>query len=203
MCQYNEDCPSYKFCDRLNRKCIDPCLKTDCGLNASCYPENHQAQCKCLLGFQGKPYVGCTPVTTDPCVPNPCGLDAMCENDNGNPICFCPKGLTGNPFEQCSKIFKYNSFFLKTINRFKISCANKYKKWLCKEKFKFLMENLKISYSSTRGWSMPRKSVWCQFRLPRDIRASEMLLFTRIRRKSSWFSLHAPQQSLRTVSLWT
>lgn len=110
ICQYNEDCPSSKYCDRLNRKCIDPCLENDCGVNANCYPENHQAQCKCLPGFQGNPEVGCTLTTTNPCVPNPCGLDAMCENDNGNPICFCPKGLTGNPFEQCSKFLKYIFF---------------------------------------------------------------------------------------------
>ena len=105
ICQYNEDCPPTKYCDRLNRKCIDPCLESDCGTNANCYPENHQAQCKCLPGFQGNPHIECTLTSTNPCVPNPCGLDAMCENDNGNPICFCPKGLTGNPFEQCSKYF--------------------------------------------------------------------------------------------------
>lgn len=103
ICQYNEDCPPNKYCDRLNRQCINPCVEFDCGENTKCVSSNHQAQCTCLPGYQGNPHIGCQEISiSDPCVPNPCGLNALCENDNGNPVCFCPKGLTGSPFEQCS-----------------------------------------------------------------------------------------------------
>ncbi|XP_029680457.1 neurogenic locus notch homolog protein 3-like, partial [Formica exsecta] len=102
ICQYNEDCPPNKYCDRLNRQCINPCVEFDCGENTKCVSSNHQAQCTCLPGYQGNPHIGCQEISiSDPCVPNPCGLNALCENDNGNPVCFCPKGLTGSPFEQC------------------------------------------------------------------------------------------------------
>lgn len=103
ICQYNEDCPPNKYCDRLNRQCINPCVEFDCGENTKCISSNHEAQCTCLPGYQGNPHIGCQEIPiSDPCVPSPCGLNALCENDNGNPVCFCPKGLTGNPFEQCS-----------------------------------------------------------------------------------------------------
>lgn len=120
ICHYNEDCPPNKYCDRLNRQCINPCLELSCGENAKCYTDNHKAQCKCLSGYDGRPDIGCKKISTNPCIPNPCGLDAMCENDNGNPICFCPKGLTGNPFEECSMysiwhLFITESFIYNTI----------------------------------------------------------------------------------------
>lgn len=104
VCQYNEDCPLDKLCDRLNRRCINPCNEDSCGDNAECYAENHGARCKCPLGYQGNPQVACDGSSIEnPCEPNPCGIDAMCEIDNGDPICFCPKGMTGNPFEHCSE----------------------------------------------------------------------------------------------------
>ncbi|CAB0029718.1 unnamed protein product, partial [Trichogramma brassicae] len=101
VCQYNEDCPPNKLCDRLNRRCINVCSYDTCGDNAECYVENHQARCKCLVGFDGNPEISCREILHDPCALSPCGLNALCEIDNGNPICYCPKGLTGNPFDQC------------------------------------------------------------------------------------------------------
>lgn len=102
VCQYNDDCPPNKLCDRLNRRCINPCLHDSCGDNAECYAEDHTARCRCPPGTEGNPQVACQAITgRNPCVPNPCGLDALCEVDNGDPICFCPKGMTGNPFEHC------------------------------------------------------------------------------------------------------
>lgn len=105
VCQYNEDCPPHTYCDRLNRRCINPCSDDICGDNAECYTEEHEPKCRCPPGFEGNPQIGCNGTTNDPCLPNPCGVNAACENDNGNPICFCPKGLTGNPFEQCSEYY--------------------------------------------------------------------------------------------------
>lgn len=101
VCQYNEDCPPNKLCDRLNRRCINPCFEDSCGSNAECFTEDHTAKCRCLPGYEGNPQVACEGSGPNPCVPNPCGLEAMCEVDNGDPICFCPKGMTGNPFEHC------------------------------------------------------------------------------------------------------
>ena len=60
VCQYNEDCPPNKFCDRLNRICRSPCMQDSCGPNAACYSENRLAVCKCFDGFTGNPYLGCT-----------------------------------------------------------------------------------------------------------------------------------------------
>jgi len=59
VCQYNEDCPPEKLCDRLNRLCINPCNEDSCGENAECVPDNHQIECKCLPGYFGNPYVEC------------------------------------------------------------------------------------------------------------------------------------------------
>lgn len=59
VCQYNEDCPPDKACDRLNRLCINPCSEDSCGENAECWPDNHQVQCRCLPGSYGNPYIEC------------------------------------------------------------------------------------------------------------------------------------------------
>lgn len=50
VCQYNEDCPPNKLCDRLNRRCMNPCFEDSCGENAECIPKNHGATCVCLPG---------------------------------------------------------------------------------------------------------------------------------------------------------
>lgn len=59
VCQYNEDCPPDKTCDRLNRICINPCTEDACGHNAVCQAINHQIECHCLEGYIGNPYVEC------------------------------------------------------------------------------------------------------------------------------------------------
>lgn len=59
ICQYNEDCPPDKLCDRLNRVCINPCFEDSCGDNAQCMPENHAVKCICLPGYSGNPYTQC------------------------------------------------------------------------------------------------------------------------------------------------
>lgn len=60
ICQYNEDCPPDKLCDRLNRICINPCFEDSCGENAECVPKNHKIDCRCPPGFNGNPYLSCT-----------------------------------------------------------------------------------------------------------------------------------------------
>lgn len=60
VCQYNEDCPPDKLCDRLNRLCINPCFEDSCGDNAQCIPKNHEIDCQCLPGYIGNPFVLCS-----------------------------------------------------------------------------------------------------------------------------------------------
>lgn len=60
VCQYNEDCPPDKLCDRLNRICLNPCSLESCGENAVCYPNNHKAECHCLSGSVGNAYLSCS-----------------------------------------------------------------------------------------------------------------------------------------------
>lgn len=59
VCQYNEDCPPHKLCDRLNRRCINPCLADSCGENADCIPKDHESDCQCKPGYIGNPYIIC------------------------------------------------------------------------------------------------------------------------------------------------
>lgn len=59
VCQYNEDCPPNKLCDRLNRICISPCFEDSCGENAECIGQNHGPDCRCLPGYFGNPYTIC------------------------------------------------------------------------------------------------------------------------------------------------
>lgn len=59
VCQYNEDCPPDKLCDRLNRICINPCFEDSCGENADCVPSKHSFECHCHSGYVGNPYTFC------------------------------------------------------------------------------------------------------------------------------------------------
>lgn len=63
ICQYNEDCPPFQLCDRLNRRCMSPCIEDSCGIDAECFPANHAATCKCRNGFSGNPYIQCSQST--------------------------------------------------------------------------------------------------------------------------------------------
>lgn len=117
VCQYNEDCPPNKLCDRLNRICINPCFDDSCGENAECLPKDHGIECRCFEGYHGNPYticdqiIGCRSNTdcaqseaclngqcTSPCQ---CGSYATCEVLNHEPLCKCPPGYQGNPAIAC------------------------------------------------------------------------------------------------------
>lgn len=60
VCQYNEDCPPNKLCDRLNRRCMNPCFEDSCGENADCIPKDHEPDCQCKPGYVGNPYISCS-----------------------------------------------------------------------------------------------------------------------------------------------
>lgn len=118
VCQYNEDCPPDKLCDRLNRRCINPCLVDSCGENADCVPRNHGIDCKCFPGFVGNAYVECLQIqgcrsdgecpSSEACIngkcssPCRCGHYANCEVFNHRPTCKCPPGYVGNAETGCS-----------------------------------------------------------------------------------------------------
>lgn len=115
-CRTDYDCPSNQAC--VNRECVDPCLYTQCGLNALCKADsNHKARCYCPENFRGNPQIRCErpecttdnecPYTLtcrnehceDPC---DCGLGAICRVTNHRPQCSCPPGYIGNPLTSCT-----------------------------------------------------------------------------------------------------
>lgn len=118
ICHYNEDCPPNQQCDRLNRRCINPCLEDSCGENANCIAENHGFKCECPPGYFGNAYIDCDIVqgcrsnsecnTYDACVngkcssPCKCGSNALCDVTNHKAKCKCPQGYSGNPLVSCS-----------------------------------------------------------------------------------------------------
>lgn len=117
ICQYNEDCPPDKYCDRLNRRCINPCIEDSCGENAECFPTNHAIECRCWDEYVGNPYVECSRIlgcrsdqecnqyeacVNGQCVsPCQCGIYAICDVINHQAFCKCPAGYTGNPEIAC------------------------------------------------------------------------------------------------------
>lgn len=117
ICQYNEDCPPDKLCDRLNRRCINPCQVDSCGHNAECTPVNHHIDCQCPKGFVGNPYIECSKTqgcrsdsecnSYEACIngkcdsPCRCGASALCDVINHKAICKCPLGYTGDALRGC------------------------------------------------------------------------------------------------------
>ncbi|KAH1017853.1 hypothetical protein HUJ05_008447 [Dendroctonus ponderosae] len=117
VCQYNEDCPPNKLCDRLNRRCMNPCFEDSCGENAECVPKNHGATCVCLPGYEGNAYVECLGVlgcrrdeecaSNEACLnqqcasPCNCGINAICDVIQHKPQCQCPPGYQGDARVSC------------------------------------------------------------------------------------------------------
>lgn len=102
-CVVNSECPQNKAC--LNNKCIDPCPGT-CGLAARCEVLNHNPVCSCQPGYQGDPFISCSPVIPEkpeerkpenPCMPSPCGPNSICQIKQGHPVCSCVANYIGNP----------------------------------------------------------------------------------------------------------
>ncbi|KAG7155061.1 Neurogenic locus Notch protein-like 4, partial [Homarus americanus] len=115
-CQYNQDCPSNKACDRLSRNCIDPC-EDACAPTAICQAIDHRPYCQCPPGYSGNANIECAiPVgcrddskcpSTQACINNKCqdpcvcGSNAVCEVVSHRAICRCPPGYIGDPFRGC------------------------------------------------------------------------------------------------------
>ena len=123
-CQSDNECRDRETC--INRECVNPCLVDDpCGRFAECYPARHKANCRCIPGYEGDPFVACEVIgcRSDPECPdnracrskdcinpclyeNPCASNADCLVANHKPDCRCPPGYTGNPFVACIPIPK-------------------------------------------------------------------------------------------------
>ncbi|CAL8142874.1 unnamed protein product [Orchesella dallaii] len=110
QCRRDVDCSNEQAC-LSNGNCGSPC-STSCGQNTSCRTVNHLAQCKCLPGFQGDPYIACRQsqqqqpqppqaIHEDPCHPFPCGQNTICENHNGIAKCSCAQNYQGDPYYRC------------------------------------------------------------------------------------------------------
>ncbi|KAK8736643.1 hypothetical protein OTU49_017434, partial [Cherax quadricarinatus] len=116
-CQYNEDCPSNKACDRFTRKCLDPCESGTCAPTAICQAIDHRPQCQCPAGYSGNPNIECAILvgcrdnsncpTNQACINNQCqdpcrcGRNAVCEVASHRATCRCPPGYVGDPLRSC------------------------------------------------------------------------------------------------------
>ena len=122
-CQSDPECEDRETCVEGN--CINPCLIEDpCGNNAECYPQSHQANCRCREGYEGDPFVGCVVIgcRTDPECPtnkacenrkciDPCKINNPCAPTNSECLvqnhiaqCRCHIGFTGDPYRECLPI---------------------------------------------------------------------------------------------------
>lgn len=103
-CISNSECPNHLAC--INRKCKDPCPGS-CGINSECRVISHTANCICLTGYFGDPFVSCQIAhsvvieASNPCEPSPCGINAQCKERNGAGACICLPEFFGNPYEGC------------------------------------------------------------------------------------------------------
>lgn len=104
-CVTNNECSFNLAC--INNKCKDPCTGI-CGSNAECKVVSHTPNCICFSGYQGDPFVGCSPIlqpvisdSINPCIPTPCGANAICRERNGAGSCACIPEYIGNPYEGC------------------------------------------------------------------------------------------------------
>lgn len=80
-CVLSSDCDASKSC--VNRKCVDPCSRKACGIDADCYVKNHIAVCQCPENYIGDAFYRCIPLPErdnkiNPCNPSPCGLNVPC-----------------------------------------------------------------------------------------------------------------------------
>lgn len=131
-CNTDNDCPyPNELCqtdEQGVRRCVDGCLRFECGKNAVCVLENKIPECRCLLTdhYVGNPYdhdQGCVKVDCitdkdcpknracsaqnqcyDPCI-NGCAKNALCLSHSHNAHCKCMPGYTGDPYVNgCSTV---------------------------------------------------------------------------------------------------
>lgn len=99
-CTLNGDCPTTKTC--INRKCVNPCDGTICGVNAECTVENHTPTCKCAYNLIGDPFYRCMEAPAmegpkQPCHASPCDPNSMCYA-YGNEVAICDPCRGPNAF---------------------------------------------------------------------------------------------------------
>lgn len=111
----------------IDNVCKNPCEDINCVQNAECKVANHQAQCTCLLGFNGDPERFCQQSKISDCYKDddclgilacingkceeacdtlqPCGKNANCQViDKGSVVilaCSCPEGYDGDALSTC------------------------------------------------------------------------------------------------------
>lgn len=89
-CVINSDCSDHQSC--INKKCVDPCTGTICGINSICKVLHNTPYCQCSEGFTGDALSQCFPVsrniTKDPCTPSPCGPQDICTSYNSD-VALC------------------------------------------------------------------------------------------------------------------
>ena len=99
-CVLDSDCDGSKSC--VNRKCIDPCSRNACGINAECYVQNHIAVCKCPKNYIGDAFHRCVQLPRredkfNPCDPSPCGTNIPCKVYSDNvaicDVCSSPEKI--------------------------------------------------------------------------------------------------------------
>lgn len=103
-CIVNSECALHEAC--INQNCVDPCPGT-CGVGAHCKVLSHNPICSCDVGFEGDPFIGCSPITEkpkkvdrrpeNPCIPSPCGPNSLCQVKQGRPVCSCVANYIGSP----------------------------------------------------------------------------------------------------------
>lgn len=131
QCQRDSDCDDPDKC--LRGYCVLACRIEQCGINALCKSQSHNALCTCAPGYEGNPYSECSSIPKTPnityvpeCyVDTDCPYDKTCENDVCvNPcrtgiscgygafchprdhlaVCTCPISFTGNAKTGCYPI---------------------------------------------------------------------------------------------------
>ena len=59
-CVSSSECDLSKAC--RDNHCVDPCLGSNiCGINSNCRVISHAPICTCKEGYQGDPFVRCSP----------------------------------------------------------------------------------------------------------------------------------------------
>ena len=110
-CQSDNECPLTEAC--YNRECQDPCRYLNCGANAECSVNAHNAICTCLDRYRGNPYHECrryeclvdqdcpnhlkcdSQKCVDPCA---CAANAECKARDHRGICNCIPDHFGDPY---------------------------------------------------------------------------------------------------------
>lgn len=86
ICYNDADCKDDEKCNIVTHECYAVCLKPNvCGKGAICKALKSKAECECLPGYRGNPYVECS--VRDSCTnPSDCPGNLLCLGE----YCGCP-----------------------------------------------------------------------------------------------------------------